>query len=335
MTRPLGQQVVVITGASSGIGRETALLFGREGDSVVLAARNSEALSEVASEVERLGGQALAVTTDVSKWDEVDALARAAYDRFGRIDTWVNDAAVSEYATVEQMTPDEFDRIIGVNLLGQMYGCKAVLPYLKRQNSGTIINVASALAERSVPLQSAYCASKHGVKGFTEAFRLELHRDVPGVDICLVEPSSVNTPLFENARSKVGVKPMPIPPIYEPRVVAEAIVSLAVSPRRTTVVGGSGKLITLAERLSPGAVDWYMLQKDRMFKQQLTSEPKTNGDNLFEPASGPGAVEGTFSDNSQSTSIYTTYLELHPARKALLGTALLVLLGGLLVRATR
>jgi NAD(P)-dependent dehydrogenase (short-subunit alcohol dehydrogenase family) len=335
MVKPVRDQVVVITGASSGIGRQTALAFAREGARLVLAARNREALEEVAAEVERLGSEAAVAVTDVAEWKDVEALAATASASFGRIDTWINAAAVSEYATVDQMTPEEFDRIIRVNLLGQMYGCKAVLPYLKQEGAGTIINVASALAERSVPLQSAYCASKHGVKGFTEALRLELDRETPEIKVCLVEPSSINTPLFDNARSRVGVKPMPIPPIYEPVVVAESLLELARNPQRDVVVGGAGKLLTLMERLSPGAVDWYMLQKDRMFRQQLTDNPKTDGDNLFEPSHGAGAATGDFGAGSKSTSLYTRYLELHPTRKGLLGGAAILTVGALALRAAR
>jgi NAD(P)-dependent dehydrogenase (short-subunit alcohol dehydrogenase family) len=325
MTRPLSEQVIVIAGASSGIGRETAIRSGKEGASVVTAARNREALEEVAAEIERLGGKALAVPTDVSDWAQLEGLARAAHERFGRIDTWINNAAVSEYATLEAMSPEEIQRIIDVNLVGNIYGCKAAASYMKAQGSGAIINVASALAERAVPLQSVYCASKHGIKGFTEALRLELRRENTDIHVCLVMPSSINTPLFRNARSKVGVKPMPIPPIYEPAVVAEALLELARNPKRDLAVGGSGKTLTLFERVSPGLVDWYMLHGDRMYRQQLTDQPDDGEDNLFAPIPGPGSSTGEFGGKSKSVSLYTRFLELHPQRKALL------LWGGLLV----
>ncbi|MDQ3871771.1 MAG: SDR family oxidoreductase, partial [Chloroflexota bacterium] len=273
MPRPIPEQVVVITGASSGIGRETALELATRQASIVLAARNQEALEEVAREVERIGGQAEVVATDVSGYADVEQLAARAVERFGRVDTWVNNAAVSEYATVEQMTIEEVDRIVQVNLLGQVYGVKAVLPHLVRQGEGTIINVGSALSERAIPLQSVYVATKHAIRGFTDALRLELLKDHPGINVTMIEPSSINTPLFNLARSKMGVKPLPIPPIYEPRVVAEAIAFAAEHPRRTIVVGGSGKFMTLMDRLSPELVDWYMLQGDRMWKNQQTDQP--------------------------------------------------------------
>jgi NAD(P)-dependent dehydrogenase (short-subunit alcohol dehydrogenase family) len=325
VTRPLGDQVVVITGASSGIGRETALQLAARGASVVLAARNQEALEEVARQVERIGGRAEAVPTDVASWPQVQALAERAVERFGRIDTLANVAAVSLYATVEQATPEEIEQVIRVDLLGQIHGVKAVLSHMRRQGSGTIINVGSALSERAVPLQAAYSAAKHGLKGFTEALRLELDREQSGISVVLIEPSSVNTPLFDHARSKVGRKPMPIPPIYEPSVVAEAIVSAAERPTRKIVVGGSGKLLVLAERVDPRLLDLYMLFGDRMVKSQLTEEPPSERDNLFAPVEGRGSTTGRFGDRSKSTSVYTRLFELRPVP---MKAVLLALLAG-------
>ena len=326
MARPVAEQVVVITGASSGIGRETALEFAQLGASVVLAARNVEALEEVVREAERIGGRAEAVPTDVAEWPEVERLAARAVERFGRIDTWVNNAAVSEYATVEQMTVEEIDRMVRVNLLGQIYGSKAAVSRMVPEGDGTIINVGSALSERAIPLQSVYCATKHGILGFTEALRLELARDHPEITVSLVMPSSINTPLFDLARSKMGVKPMPIPPIYEPRVVAEAIVFAAEHARRTVTVGGSGKFMTLMDRLSPDLVDWYMLQGDRMWKNQRTNESDVPADNLFEPSRGKGSTTGDFGDQAKSTSLYTRHFELYPERVRAAAGAMALLL---------
>ena len=311
----IADQVVVITGASSGIGRATAVAFGERGASVVLAARNEQALEAAAREVERAGGHALAVPADVAEWGQVQALADAAVDRFSRIDTWINNAAISAYGTVEQMDVDEIARIVQVNLMGQVHGMKAALSHMRAQNRGTIVNVASALAERSVPLQAAYCASKHGIKGFTEALRLELETDGIPIDVVLVLPSSINTPLFTHARSKVGVKPMPIPPVYEPDVVADAIVRVAESPVREVVVGGAGKALVTGQRISPELLDRYMTGGRRMVTQQLTGEPDDGQDNFFEPMPGLGSTSGDFSEGSKRTSLYTTYLELSPNRK--------------------
>lgn len=335
MAKPLNQQVIVITGASQGIGRETALQLATKGASLVLAARNDEALAELARQVERLGGQAETVVTDVAEHEQVERLAQRAIDRFGRIDTWVNNAAVSIYATVEQMEPEEMERLVRVNLLGQMYGARAAIPHMKRQGGGTIVNVGSALSERAVPLQSAYVASKHGIQGFSEALRLELMHEQTGIDVVLILPSSMNTPLFNFARSKMGVQPMPVPPVYEPRAVAEAICHAAEHGGREIVVGGWGKLLTVGQWLSPSLLDRYMLQGARAWKQQKTDRPDDARDNLFEPSTGPGATTGDFGQGSKSTSLYTTHLELHPGRKRAALAALLLAMLALVRRIGR
>jgi short-subunit dehydrogenase len=324
MAKPLRDQVVVITGASQGIGRETALQLARHGASIVVAARNKEALDELAVQVERLGGKADVVVTDVAEYDQVEGLAQRAIERFGRIDTWINNAAVSIYATVEQLEPDEMERLLRVNLLGQMYGSKAAIARMKPRREGTIVNVGSALSERAIPLQSAYVASKHGVRGFSEALRLELIHEDAGIEVVCILPSSINTPLFSFARSKLGVQPMPVPPVYEPRVVAAAICHAAEHGGREIVVGGWGKLLIAGQWLSPSLLDRYMLQGGRAFEQQKTQRPDDARDNLFEASTGPGATSGQFGRDSKSTSLYTTYLELHPTRKRIVGAALLL-----------
>jgi short-subunit dehydrogenase len=315
MKRPIAEQVVVITGASSGIGRETALMFGRRGAAVVLAARNEAALQEVATEIERSGGRAEAVVTDVAKWSDLDRLAKRAIDRFGRIDTWVNNAAVSEFAPIRDMSIKEIDQIIRVDLLGVIYGVKAALPALREQDQGTIINIASGLADRAIALQSIYCAAKHGVKGFTEALRIELEHDGCNVDVTLIQPSSINTPFFDNARTKMGVKPKPIPPVYEPEAVGEAVLYAAEHSVRNVHVGFGSKLMSTVQKISPSFFDLYMLSGDRIYKQQQTDEPEPPGpDNLFEPVPGIGSSTGRFGRLSQSTSIYTRAIGLHPHR---------------------
>ncbi len=320
----ISEQVVVIAGASSGIGRETAVQFGQQGASVVLAARNASALREVAGEVVRGGGDAHVVVTDLSDWEQVDRLAQEAVARFGGIDTWVNLAAIAGYATVEQMSVEEIERQVRVNLMSQIYGMKAVIPHMKRERQGTIINVSSVMGVRSVPLQAAYCAAKHGVKGFTESLRLELEHEKTGINVTLILPSSINTPLFAHARSKLGVKPMPIPPVYEPRVVAEAILFAAEHPRREIVVGGAGKMLTLMERLSPSLVDRSMLARGLIFRLQMTDQPDDGEDNFFAPLDGSASVTGEFGQGSKSTSLYTRHLEQYPRRKrALLAAATL------------
>ncbi len=325
----------MVTGASSGIGRETATEFGQRGASVVLAARNEAALGEVAREVERLGGTPSVVVTDVAEWEQVDQLAREAVNRFGRIDTWVNVAAIAGYGTVEQMSIEEIERQIQVILMSQIYGVKAALPYMKRERRGTIVNVGSVLGVRSVPLQAAYCAAKGGIKGFTESLRLELEYEEAGINVTLILPSSVNTPLFSHARSRLGVKPKPIPPVYEPRVVAEAILFAAEHPRREIVVGGGGKMLTVMERLSPSLLDRLMLARDQSFRQQMTDRPDDGEDNFFGSMDESGSVTGEFGRRSRSTSLYTRHLEQYPNRKRVVLSATTLIAAALVRRVGR
>lgn len=314
----LNDQVVVITGASSGIGRETALLFGRRGTAVVAAARNEEALQTLVAEIEGSGGRAEAVVTDVADAEAIERLADRAIAQFGRIDTWINDAGVSIYAPVTELEPDEIDRVVQVNLLGVIYGSKVAAERMLQRGQGAIINVGSALSERAVPLQSVYVATKHGVAGFTEALRLELADSAPDIDVVLILPSSINTPLFNFARSKLGVMPMPVPPVYEPGAVAEAIVHAAEHGGREIVVGGWGKLLMVGQRLSASLLDRYMTQGDRMVKAQETDRPDDRRDNLFASSTGPGSTRGEFGDGAKPVSVYTRQLELHPIRKRIL-----------------
>jgi NAD(P)-dependent dehydrogenase (short-subunit alcohol dehydrogenase family) len=316
--KALDQQVVVITGASSGIGRETARLFGEKGAAVVLAARNEAGLREVASAIEADGGRAHVVVTDVAVWEQVSHLADEALRRFGRIDTWVNNAAVNEHATVEQMTVEEIDRIIQVNLMGQIYGMKAALAPMRRQKAGTIINVASILAMRGAPLHAPYVAAKHGIAGFTETLRLEMMHERLPINVTLVMPAFINTPLFINARSKLGVKPRPVPPVYDPIAVAEAVVFAAQHRRRDIIVGGSGALLSVLQRISPPLVDRLMLLRGGMFKAQMTDQPDDGIDNLFKPTPGGGSARGEWGADGPRNSFYTRHLELYPNRKRFL-----------------
>ena len=315
MPRPLREQVVVITGGSSGIGRATAIALGRRGAAVVLAARGEQGLGAAADDVQAAGGRALTVVCDVSDFAQVQHLAARAAETFGRIDTWVNNAGVIEYATAEDTTNEEFQRILQVNVMGVVHGVKAALPYLARHGDGGIINVASVASVRALPYASAYSASKHAVKGFTEALRLELGRDHPGIGVTLILPGSINTPIFNNARGKLGVQPRPLPPVYDPSIVADAILFAAEHPRKEIFVGGTPKMMAELERLSPAFMDWYMGMGDRAFKQQETDRPDDGRDNLFAPTPGPGSVRGPWGDEAYQSSPYTKYVEPHPTLK--------------------
>jgi len=326
MPRALADQVVVIVGASSGIGRETALRFGRAGATVVLAARNQSGLQNVAAELESLGARSQVVVTDVAEWAQVELLAQQTEERFGRIDTWINMAGVSVYGTVADMNVHDIERTIHVDLMGQIYGMKAVLPVMRRQRSGVIMNVSSALGVRSVPLMSAYCAAKHGINGFTESLRMELQYEKSGIDVVLVLPASMNTPLFRHARSRLGVLPKPVPPVYEPSVVAEAIVAAAQKPQRDVYAGGAGKGLSVLASLAPSLLDRFMVLGGTAFKQQKSDQPDNGVDNLDRALEELGSVRDQFERGTMSRSLYTRHLELHPNRKrALIGVALALL----------
>ncbi|MBC1221942.1 SDR family oxidoreductase [Nostoc sp. UCD121] len=311
--KPINQQVVAVVGASSGIGRKTALEFAKRGASLIVSARSQPGLESLVDEISQMGGRAAAVTADVSEFEEVKAIADQAIQIYGRLDTWVHCAAVNLYATFEQTTPEEFKRIIDVNLLGQVHGAMAALPHIKREGRGSLIHVSSVEAKRSLPFHSAYAASKHGIDGFLEALRIELiHEKVP-INVTNVMPASINTPLFNKSRTKLGVKPQGLPPIYEPQAVADAILYVAEHPTRDIIVGDAGQVMDFTQRLSPRLMDTLLLQAG--FKLQKTTEPKPEDapDNLFEPISNFDRVEGDFSKKTQPS--VSTWLETHPRIK--------------------
>ncbi|MDP9368744.1 MAG: SDR family oxidoreductase [Chloroflexota bacterium] len=319
--KPLDQQVIVITGASSGIGRLTALEAARRGAKVVLAARGAEALEAAVQEITAAGGTAFAVQTDVADFAQVEALGRRAIERFGRIDTWVNNAAVSVYGEFVQISPEEFRRVIEIDLMGQVYGAKVALQHMRGQPGGSIINNASGLADRSVPLQTAYCAAKHGVKGFTEGLRVELdHAGVP-IQVVTIKPGSIDTPFFQHAETKMGVEPKPVPPVYAPELVAEAILHAATHPTRDLPVGGASAGLGIMQALAPRMMDLQL--RFAGYWTQQTDRPKDPAapSNLVAGSPGPGEIYGGW--NGWRFSLYT-WLRLHPLarRGAFAGGAL-------------
>jgi NAD(P)-dependent dehydrogenase (short-subunit alcohol dehydrogenase family) len=271
--KPIGEQVAVVMGASTGIGRLTALELARRGARVVVAARNEDALRSLVQQIEREGGQAVAVTADISVPEQVQAVADTALERFGGLDTWVNMAATSVYATFEQTTPEEFQRILAVNLLGYVYGMQSALPLLRKRGQGSIVNVSSVEEEVSMPLHSAYAASKHGIGGVADALRLELkHEGVP-ISVTSIKPASINTPFFDHARTKLGVKPRGMAPVYEPEEVVGAILYAAVNPIREIVVGGAGRGLIALRRLFPALQESLLARVG--WSGQRTSEPRS------------------------------------------------------------
>ena len=314
--KPINEQVVVLVGASSGIGRAAALKFAQRGARVVVAARGAEGLRSLVEEIRSGGGAGVAVVADVLNFDEVKAVAERAAAEYGRLDTWVHLAAVSIYATFEQTSPAEFKQVIDTNLTGQAYGAMAALPYLRRAGGGALIHVSSVEARRALPLQSAYASSKHGMKGFIEALRVELRHEGAPISVTEVMPASINTPFFNKARTKMGVKPMGIPPIYQPDAVADAILYAAENAVPEIIVGGAGKGLILGEKFAPRLVDALLSRIG--FEGQRTDErkPEDAPDNLYQSLEGADSsrIEGDFSDRALKGSAYT-WLETHPGVK--------------------
>jgi len=330
MRRDLKGAVVVITGGSSGIGHATALAFARRGARVVIASRGGDALGRVLRELKAKGAEGLAIPADVSQWHDVERIAHETISRFGRIDVWINDAAVAEWAFIDEMTPEEMSRVVDVNVLGVMYGVRAALPHLKR-SGGVIINVASALADRAIPLLSTYSASKAAVKSFSDSLRMELKAMQANVDVVTILPSSINTPFYRWGPSKLGVRPHPVSVIYPPQLVADAIVSAAERPQREIFVGVMGKLLSVAERISPRMMDWYMLQRRNMFRQQYSSLRDAGESNLFH-SPDESAIDGPFADETRKTSVYTKAIELHPAVRRVVAAGVMGAAVALVVR---
>ncbi len=313
--KPVAEQVIVITGASSGVGRVTARLAAARGARVVLAARNADDLARAVAEIRAAGGRAIHVVADVSDEARVEALAEAAVAEFGGIDTWVNCAAVSVYGRLMDCATADMRRQFDVIYWGTVYGSRAAVRRLQ-DRGGALINVASAVADRAIPLQGNYSAAKHAVKGFTDTLRMELEEAGAPVSVTLVKPGSMDTPFFEKARTLLGVEPQPIPPVYAPDVCAEAILHCAEHPVRDVVVGGMGKVLQLAT-LAPRLADRYM--ERTTFDGQLTDQPVADGrrDNLYEPVADDGGERGrNWTGRTKSTSLYT-WAALHPGAAAL------------------
>jgi NAD(P)-dependent dehydrogenase (short-subunit alcohol dehydrogenase family) len=308
--KPLGEQVVVLMGASSGIGRESALRFARKGARVVVSARGEEGLDSLVEEIRGEGGEVIAVPADTSEFDQMKALADRAVREYGRLDSWVHLAAVGLFATFEQTTPEEFARVIDVNLMGQVYGAMAALPHIKREGRGALIHISSVEAKRSFPFHSAYGASKHGIDGFLEALRVELKHEGWPISVTQVMPGTINTPFFDKGRTKLGVKAVGIPPIYEPETVANVILYAAENPARDLVSGGAAQALILNQRLSPRILDAVFATRAG-FRPQKTAEPRSeeDPDNLYAPIRGHDTAKNGF--RALSRSLYN-WLEMHP-----------------------
>ncbi len=296
-------QAVVVTGASSGVGRAIARAFGERGAKVALLARSREPLEHCKSEIERAGGEALVFPLDVAHADAVEAAAAEAVQKFGRIDTWINVAFVSVFSPVDQMTAAEYRRVIEVNYLGYVHGTMAALRHMRARDRGTILQIGSALAYRSIPLQSAYCASKAAIRGFTDSLRCELHHDKSRIRVSMLQLPAVNTPQFDVVRSRLPRKPQPVPPIYQPEVIARAVVRAAEKPPREFWLAPSAIKAILGTRLFPGYADRYLGRKG--YELQQTSEPAEpdRRDNVFAPLPGDRGAHGRFDARSRGFSL--------------------------------
>lgn len=284
MPRKLRDSVVVITGASSGIGRAAALEFARRGAAVVVAARREEPLRELAGECERLGAQTLAVPTDVTNEYAVQELARRTVESYGRLDVWVNNAAVTLFARFEESPPEAFRRVIETNLFGNIYGARAALPYFREQGNGVLINVSSIVGKVGQPYTSAYATTKSGIVGLSASLRQEI-RDIgrdADIHVCTVLPASIDTPLFQHGANYTGRAVKPMSPVYEAEQVARAIVSLAEHPKREVVVGNAGRMLLLVHRLAPGLAERILARQVEKDHFQDAPAPPSPG-NLFEP----------------------------------------------------
>ncbi|MBA2252578.1 MAG: SDR family oxidoreductase [Nitrospirales bacterium] len=314
-------RVVVITGASAGVGRATVRAFAKRGASIGLLARDRDRLEAARQEVEDLGGRALVLSTDVADPDQVEAAAAQVEQAFGPIDVWVNNAMVSVLSPVKEMTADEYQRVTDVTYLGYVYGTLAALRRMLPRDRGVIIQVGSALAYRAIPLQSAYCGAKHAVQGFTESLRSELIHDGSKVRVTIVQLPAVNTPQFSWIKSRMPRHPQPVPPIYQPEVIARAIVWAADHNRRELSVGMSTVKAIVGDKFIPGALDHYLAWIG--YEAQQTDEPvdPRRPNNLFCPVPGDFAAHGKFSRRAKTASLQL-WINMYRGWLALFGTGL-------------
>lgn len=296
--KPDNRRTVVITGASAGVGRATARAFAAEGARIGLLARDQERLETVKQEVEELGGEALVLATDVSDADQVELAAAKVEEQFGPLDVWVNNAMASIFSPFKDMTSDEFRRVTEVTYLGVVYGTSAALSRMIPRNRGKIIQVGSALAERSIPLQSAYCGAKHAIRGFTDSIRSELIHDRSRVHLTMVQLPAMNTPQFSWTKSRMPFKPQPVPPIFQPEVAADAIVWASHHRRRELYVGMPTVKAMWGNKVIAGLLDRYLARKGYSGQQTDELEERDRPSNLWHPVEGDFGAHGRFDDRA-------------------------------------
>jgi NAD(P)-dependent dehydrogenase (short-subunit alcohol dehydrogenase family) len=299
---PRKPEVVVITGASAGVGRATVQRFAREGAHIGLIARGVDGLEAARDEVERAGGKALVLPADVADADAVEDAAARVEREFGPIDIWINDAMTTIFAPFLEVTPDEYRRATEVTYLGFVWGTMSALRRMVARDRGTIVQVGSALAYRSIPLQSPYCGAKAAIRGFTDSIRCELLHRRSNVHITMVHLPALNTPQFDWCRTRLPRHPMPVPPIYQPEIAAEGIYYAAHHRRREMTIGAPTPVVIQANKLVPGFGDWYLAENG--YDSQQTDQPvdPDRPSNLFQPVPGDHGAHGSFDAQAKSSS---------------------------------
>jgi NADP-dependent 3-hydroxy acid dehydrogenase YdfG len=296
------EEVVVITGASAGLGRATAREFGRHRARVALIARGIDGLEAAKREIESAGGQAMILPLDVADANAMENAAASTEDKFGPIDFWVNNAMASVFSPVKEMKPEEYKRVTEVTYLGVVYGTLAALKYMLPRNRGMVVQVGSALAYRSIPLQSAYCAAKHAIAGFTDSLRCELIHDKSKVRITMVQMPALNTPQFGWVKSRLKHKAQPVPPIYQPEVGARAIYWAAHHSRREIYAGWPTLEAIIGNKIAPGWLDRYLGKTGFDSQQTSEREDPARPDNLWNPVKGDYGAHGTFDQRAHASS---------------------------------
>jgi len=312
--KQLSEQVMVITGATSGIGLATARRAAERGARVVLCSRNESALRDTVAQIEQSGGKAKSVVADVTSPDDVERLAASAVEEFGGLDTWVNNAGVSFYGRLTEVALEDMRQLFEVNFWGMVHGVRAAVPRLRR-SGGALINLGSIVSDRAIPLQGAYSASKHAVKGLTDALRMELEEEGLPVSVTLIKPSAIDTPYFQHAKNYMDVEPKPPAPVYAPEVVANAILRAAEHPIRDITIGGGGRVLTALGTALPRLTDFYM--ERAMFEAQRGDTPAQAAEgNLYQSSGRESLERGNYRGHVMHSSMYTQ-AALSPGRALL------------------
>jgi NAD(P)-dependent dehydrogenase (short-subunit alcohol dehydrogenase family) len=325
-------QVAVITGASAGIGRATAREFARRGCAIALLARGQDGLRAAAREVEELGGRSLVIPADVADGAAVEAAADRTVEEFGRIDIWVNNAFAGMFSRFMDMSPEEFRRVCDVTFMGQVNGTRAALKHMLPKDRGSIVLVGSALAYRGIPLQSAYCASKHAVQGFLDSLRVELLAGGSKVRLTMVQLPGVNTPQFDWVRARTRGRPKPVGAVYQPEVAAEAIWKAAHSSRKEWIVGAPAYQAIIGDKLMSEVLDRQLAQGGIEAQQDEPPLEPDRRDNLFEPVAGDRGAHGRFDAGAHGRS---PLLWASEHRAVVAGGAVILAAGAAAALATR